>query len=516
MTGLPGRGNNPAMRRLASLVLIVLMAGAPTHAEPAPKPAPAPSPDVLRERWMKAAGEQRFADAAQDLALYLTLCPEDAISRYNLVLIRLAMGDAAGAETALQEAVEWGFADIRRISRDPRLKPLHASKTYRGIIANWRKIQDGILNGRSERIRKELGPAYRVQREEPMRVAIISPLAQPSVDDARREMELVSAWWCDHVLPEGQPAAKVEGDQPEPWVVLLLPSEVDYERWAVKQFGERGRNIGGVYDHDRLELVAKDIGSTLRHEYAHVLHWRSMDRLGQVHPAWIQEGLCSLPEDVTLVAAEPAKGGAAGKPASIVPTASWRTNTVRRMANLGNLPSWSKLMKLPAEDFTASRVLGNYAAARSIFLYLAQAGKLRAWYAEYTTNYADDPSGAAAIARVMGQPIEQVERDWRVWARKLPEVAEPGRSSIPTLPFKVEAAGDGLRVAAQAARPDSALTRAGLRPGDMILAVGGQPVRDTQDLARLLGEKKPGDEVELACRRGATPLTARVRLGPRE
>ena len=54
--------------------------------------------------------------------------------------------------------------------------------------------------------------------------------------------------------------------------------------------------------------------------------------------------------------------------------------------------------------------------------------------------------------------------------------------------------------------------RAGLRPGDRIVALDGQPVRDFNDLHRAL-EGKANQEVTLAYERGGTLHEVRVRLG---
>jgi S1-C subfamily serine protease len=55
--------------------------------------------------------------------------------------------------------------------------------------------------------------------------------------------------------------------------------------------------------------------------------------------------------------------------------------------------------------------------------------------------------------------------------------------------------------------------KAGLRPGDVIGAVGGTPTPDTQALASVLATARPGDTVTLSVARGAQELTVKVTLG---
>ncbi len=71
-----------------------------------------------------------------------------------------------------------------------------------------------------------------------------------------------------------------------------------------------------------------------------------------------------------------------------------------------------------------------------------------------------------------------------------------------------EAAPGGARIAAiSAAGPGD---RAGLRPGDVVTAIDGQPVRDARALARLVADQQPGSEVTLDVARGTSALMLRA------
>jgi len=60
--------------------------------------------------------------------------------------------------------------------------------------------------------------------------------------------------------------------------------------------------------------------------------------------------------------------------------------------------------------------------------------------------------------------------------------------------------------------------RAGLRPGDLIVAFARQPVRDPEDLSALVGDRRPGERVEVIVERDGERRTLTVELGtqPRE
>jgi len=60
--------------------------------------------------------------------------------------------------------------------------------------------------------------------------------------------------------------------------------------------------------------------------------------------------------------------------------------------------------------------------------------------------------------------------------------------------------------------------RAGIRQGDRILSVGGEPVNASEDVAQAIADDRPGEVVEVVVQRGERRETLRVRLGtqPRE
>lgn len=89
-----------------------------------------------------------------------------------------------------------------------------------------------------------------------------------------------------------------------------------------------------------------------------------------------------------------------------------------------------------------------------------------------------------------------------------PEVTPgPLPERIPTPP----AGGFGARV--ERVMPDTPAEKAGLRAGDVIVAVDNDPVTPGRSLADLIARYRPGDKVTLTVRRGNETLELRVRLG---
>jgi S1-C subfamily serine protease len=60
--------------------------------------------------------------------------------------------------------------------------------------------------------------------------------------------------------------------------------------------------------------------------------------------------------------------------------------------------------------------------------------------------------------------------------------------------------------------PGSGAAEAGLRPGDVIVAVGGTEVRDSTTVKRIAEKTKPGDTLSMRVRRGEEERDVAVRL----
>jgi membrane-associated protease RseP (regulator of RpoE activity) len=195
----------------------------------------------------------------------------------------------------------------------------------------------------------------------------------------------------------------------------------------------------------------------------------------------------------------------------------------KRIMTGGRILPIKELTKLKHDRFTGSSPLANYAQARAFFLYIYSTGKLKEWYATYTTSpesgYAADPTGLKSLEAAFGKPSTEIDKDYKIWLKALPTVAEQIRPGAATISVDVEQGdGDGPVIAAIPSdvrgKPNPA-RQAGLRIKDVITAIDGKPTRDLNELVRLLGEHQAGDVVEVAYRRGKIHGTAKVTLVPR-
>jgi tetratricopeptide (TPR) repeat protein len=456
-----------------------------------------------RELEGKAVGafsEKRFADAEKFLREQLELQPDNYVVMYNLACARTAQGDLAEGMEFLVKSIEAGFDDVRQLERDPSIAPLRSNPEYARIIKAWPEVLKARRDANIESVQDFLKGKYEVLHDERLRLVYVSAVNEHSLKKAREEIALLGEWASKEIFPgllENPEALR------DPWVIVILPTREDFVKWMVSRHGPGAvsgmSSIGGEYDHDTKILVAQDLGSSLRHEFFHVLHWRSCMRLGQRHPIWIQEGLCSIVEDYER------EGD------TIRPVSSWRSNIVKRLERTGNLRGLEDLCKQNPAQFMASRVLAMYARARNAFLYLADLGLLSKWYQNYTDDFHADPTGLRTWERTLEKPIKQIDLDMRGWVRRMEMVPEQIKSGMASLGVEVESGeGDGLRVTGLL---EDHLRRGGpLMPGDIILDIDGRATRDIAELVRVLGTYEPGAQVTVGVRRRSGVKTVEMML----
>ncbi|MCA9297515.1 MAG: PDZ domain-containing protein [Phycisphaerales bacterium] len=441
-----------------------------------------------------AAFERGDYDAAQDaFRRQIVLRPDDFVPYYNLACALSMQGDGASAIEFVFVAFEKGFTDFGQLQRDPHLEAARATDRYAALVERWNERVSSSFEARVEGLVEAMGRGYKAHPHEDLGITIVTDASRPLLDLATAQLRLAHEWGVETIFTD----LRTPDDRDAP-VIVFLPNDGHFRQWAVRTYGEAARSnfsqIGGWYSHDQKQLTAIDLGATLQHEYFHALHWRHCTRLGQVHPFWIQEGLCSLIETW-----DP-QGG------RLTPAPSYRSNIAKRRLRAGRLMDLEDLAKADQDEFIGSRRLTFYAEARTFFLYLADRRKLGEWYARYTETWREDRSGLDAVAHVCGTDLDEVQRDYRDWLADLPMVPEEIRSSTPSLGVSIDA-GDGPGMLVTGER-----RRTAFRVGDRIIALDGRPTFEAAEFVRLLSAARKGTTITVRISRRGTVIDVEAEL----
>ena len=479
--------------RITTLALLLMLPASWALADP--------TPAELESRGIAAMGEGDYEEAERLFGELIGLRPESFVGPYNLASALSMRGQADAAVSAMSTALALGFTDKAQLLRDPDLANLRKTDFFATLMDQWGELIEARRQADLKTVRPLIRKQLEARTDDDLRIELLSAHDAIATDQANAELTMLGAWAIDTLFTglKDQPLDDL------PWVMVVLPDRPGFLSWAVTVFGPGVQGtiagVGGAYEHQQRRLVAQDLGATLRHEFLHVLHWRDMNRLGQAHAPWVQEGLASLVEDYDLKDDKP------------VPVASWRTNIVKRTLDVHRLPTIEQLTGVEMQSFTAKRPLAQYAQARAVMLYLLDRGKLGDFYAYYCAHFDEDPTGYASLLAVLAFEPEALEQDYRRWVGQLGTVPETGDDLTATLGIGIEnGSGDGVVVKDL---PGSARTRTGLRLGSVITAINDHPTRDLFELIRVLGQYKAGDTVTLHHRRGKVHSSSEVKLLPR-
>lgn len=455
----------------------------------------------LHRLAIEAFARTDYSTAEAHLRELLELDGDNFVVHYNLACARAVQDDVDAAFKRLASAIALGFADRRQLETDPHLDSIRADPRYAVLLEKWDDIIRLQAKSRSSQLAERF-KGYDESRDEQLKLVYLSSFDAVTTESVKRELARLATWAASSLFTD-----LAEDDDADAWVAVVLPTREDFERWRFAHYGTAGksdmRQIGGSYRHDEKLLITLDLGGSLRHEFFHALHWRSMTRLGQIHPIWIQEGLGALVEDT-----DPAGDD------SLTPVPSWRTNIVRNLARNGRLMKLEDLEQMSPEVFANRNPLSNYAQARGFFLFVDGHGRLAQWYEAYTREYDADRGGLDTALRVLGYAdLDELNREYRAWARSLPQVPEQLRPPKVRLGFETErTSGDGMIVTGFNSRH---ARRAGLRLGDVVTTLDGMPVRDINELLRRLGGRRAGETVTLGIRRRGTHAEVRIVLQER-
>ncbi len=507
------------MRRLSRFLLSVLIFACVTHvsASSAPlargsaPPLDAAAADLLQRKIDRTLEAHQWQDALTLIAEFTRDVRRDPIMFYNAACCHAQLGAKDAAAGALIDAVKAGFRDFDTMESDPDLEPIKDHPTFTAILEARDRVKKGEpitlpASGTTASPDKPNDPStksvevaacpqqdewkrlhgdknYRFESDLKRRLFYATCLDEEPHKEMRALIEREADWLSTHLF----------GDTPNYPTLIAVPTTKD----AKTYFDDP--QTTGVYEHRLRMLIARDIGESLQHEFVHLMHYGSMERVRQKHPIWIQEGLASLFENFEFQ----------GDEIRFLPNT--RHNLARR-AVLGNgALSWSKLFALKPEEFM-DRAQALYPQVRSIFEYVADRGKLVPFYAALVKTFPKDPTGAKAMEEIFGKPLGDIERQWKEWLKARGAIDDAVRVGDASLGIQIVEVPEGIRI--RDTLPKSAVRAAGLKIGDVIVAIDGKPVRSSRELALVVAAKNVGDVVTVRYRRAEIYTEVAVTLRP--
>ena len=276
-------------------------------------------------------------------------------------------------------------------------------------------------------------------------------------------------------------------------LTILLPTAEDYRELTA------GRRAAGFYRPADRKLVSIDRRYVLLHEFTHALHHADMAAARQLHPIWVREGIATLLES--------SRPGPTGLSAVL----DSRITSLQDAIRSGKALPLRRLMAMTDKQFHARRKL-CYAQSRYVMFYLHKRGLLAQWYAACKGTFAKDRTGAAATEKVLGKPLEAVEREWKAWVMKLRWPWGKRRFVTADLGLRMRPAAGGVKVVAIVR--GSPAERAGrVKVGDIIVEFNGRKVRTYADIIEAIRAAGPMQTVTIKLIRDGREITVRQPLG---
>lgn len=479
----------PVLRwSLAVLVCVFTLAAAP------------PADEAALERALQA---RDFATADRLIAARIEAGERDPILHYNHACVLAQLGRKDEAEKRLLDAIKAGFLDFGTMEADADLEPIRGSRTY-----------EAIMEAR-ERVEAEAAERARTRGGSPS----ASPTSSPAPRNRSRAPDPVAKWKSDHPEPFGEKKGyRYERDDDSSITYATFLDETSHTRMKLvldeleahllrayftkpptesvlvaivrpedaKRYLDRPE-VKGMYLHSARRLVSRDTGQSLQHEFVHLMHFAHMERTGQRHPIWIQEGIASLYEDYTLRA-----------DGSIEFHPNIRFNFARRAVLAKQSVRWSTLFAMDGERFMRDAEQ-LYPEVRAIFEFFAREGRLESFYRSLCQTVGSDPTGSAAVEKAFDAPLATVEERWKKWMTERGAVDDTIARNDASFGIVIDDTGDGVRI--RSFQPKSAARAAGLRVGDVIFEVDGFPVRNRDEMLMAVTRLRVGTEVPVRYRR---------------
>jgi hypothetical protein len=485
-------GYDRAVRRTLRSIRLAIACLAIATAAAAQSPA-----DTARSATERAVNEalaqRRSVDALTRAKAWLERAPGDAGMLALAARAAAQSGDQRVAAGYLKRAIEEGFTDFAAVESGADFAGLRRHES-------WSVVQEAMRTARAHNENGALSGAEATKAVDAWRMRFTT--GYRSFPDGATNTVLVTTQDPTSRSELLSMLAAMTQDQ----VSRLFGKGLAQPVAVIVAVGTDGEGDGltpsraGRYEHGMRRLLTRDTGATLRHEFTHALHFAHMERINQLHPIWLREGLATVFETYRT-----------REDGSFEFLPNERADAAMQLLATGVAPGLRRLLTMPEDDFQKDGE-STYPLVRSLMEFTASRGALERLYAEAVAGFRDDPTCTRALERAHGASLEEIERSWTTWAR---ERGAQGLSTDPTQPsigVTTEDHPDGARIVRFVTK--STARDAGLRPGDVIVGVDGEPVRSVRELGVALTRLPRRETLTIRFRRGDSYSILEVRRRP--
>ncbi len=440
-----------------------------------------------------ALAQRRSADALTRARAWLERAPGDASMLALAAQAAAQGGDQRMAAALLKRAIDEGYTDFAAIEQCADFSVLRRHESWSIVqaamtSARARNDAGALTGGEAVRAvdawRMEHTSGYRAFPDGNTNTILVT--GQDSV--SREELQSMVA-----SIEKDQAKRLFGGGLRQP-VALIIAAGADGETDGITE------KHAGRYEHGTRRLLTRDTGATLRHEFTHAMHFAHMERLGQLHPIWLREGLATLYETCRW-----------NPDGSLAFLPNERADAALGLMELERAPSLRTLLTLPEPAFQQDGE-STYPLVRSLMEFVSSRGALERLYAEATAGYRDDPECTKALERALGASLEAIERDWAKWVQARGRQNLSTDSTQPSIGVVVEDHPDGARIVRFLTK--SPARDGGLQPTAVIVGINGEPVRSARELGVALTRQPLQETVNLRFRQGDSYATVEVRRRP--
>ena len=444
----------------------------------------------LTRKSIEFMTNKQYDKAESALAEALKLDPQDPTNLYNMACVLALTSREDSAIEFLEKSADAGFLDFTHITHDTDLKSLYALPKFKVFIAKkdmyLRKSAEMIIDA----LKKRFGPDYLYEIDDKDKLIFATNTDQVTLDSLKANLVRQAHSQWDQLF----------ANQPDQYIAVVVPSPREFRKMIPIP------GVEGIYQHNSRTLIAKGLGFVTTHEFTHALHAADLDPLGQEHPIWLVEGMAVMFEKC-----EYEKNGS-GKEV-LVPKDNDRLVQLQGHVRQKKTIPLARLLAMDQPEFMGNRVLECYAQSGSIVHYLYDKQLLRKFYDAYKESFDKDKTGKLTMEKIVGKPLDEIEKDWKAWVvTRLPPVHKVALDG-PFLGVEFGESNDGMLIQILKAR--SPASKAGMRVGDVIIAMDGTETRDETTFTPVLASHKPGDTVVFRIRRNRAYLEIAVKLGSR-